>query len=162
MKPLSGSYRATKTYCHNIGLTCAFRQWTAKTAWPREKSYCHFVHGYALEISFVFEASELDDRNWVVDFGALRGLKKELKRVFDHKVVVAHDDPHLDYFLQGKDLGVMDVIVLKDSTVGCEGFAKLAYDLATQELEKLGVNKRVTVVSAEVREHGANSAIYFG
>jgi len=147
-------YRSTKTYCHNVGLSCAFRQW-------RAESHCHFVHGYAMEIRFEFEASELDHRNWVVDFGALGGLKEKLKDYFDHKVIISDEDPHLNYFLEGHKRKVMDVVIL-DGAVGCEAFAELAYNLATQQLEELGLNERVTVVSAEVREHGANSGIYLG
>lgn len=41
-------YRSTKTYGHNAGLSCAFRQWKAN-------SHCKYLHGYALSFKFVFE-----------------------------------------------------------------------------------------------------------
>ena len=55
-------FRSTKTYGHEMGFSCAFRQ-------HRADSHCRLVHGYALAFHFEFEATELDVRNWVVDFG---------------------------------------------------------------------------------------------
>jgi hypothetical protein len=54
--------------------------------------------------------------------------------------------------------------------VGCEMFAKLCYDQMSRILEELKqgasgrypVNAGVRLVSTEVFEHGANSAIYEG
>lgn len=61
-------YRSTKTFGHECGFSVAFRQW-------RAESHCRLLHGYALAFKFTFEAEELDVRNWVVDFGALKSLK---------------------------------------------------------------------------------------
>ena len=147
-------YQSTKTYGHEVGMSCAFRQWKAN-------SHCNKLHGYALSFTFTFEADELDWRNWVVDFGGLKDLKATLQAYFDHKTVVAADDPHIDWFDDGADLGVIDLIVLVDG-VGCEKFAKLAFGRAKDWLESNGCASRVKVVSVEVKEHGANSAIYKG
>ena len=144
-------YRSTKTYCHNVGLSCAFRQW-------RANSHCRYVHGYALEFEFVFEAEVLDYRNWVVDFGGLKILKGWLHDYFDHKTLVAADDPHLDYFKKAERTGLIQLVVVDN--VGCEAFAELAYDFACDTIDDIDDNGRVRVVSAQVKEHGANSAIY--
>lgn len=144
-------YQSTKTYGHEIGLSCAFRQW-------RAESHCRFVHGYALSFRFVFEANELDDKNWVIDFGALKSLKATLQSYFDHTLQVAMDDPHLSYFKQGHEMGVMSVVIVK--SVGCEMFAKLAKELADAWLVDNGLEERCRVVSVEASEHGANSALY--
>lgn len=53
-----------KKYGHERGLSAAFRQW-------RADSHCKFLHGYSLEFEFEFGAHELDERNWVVDFGGI-------------------------------------------------------------------------------------------
>ena len=37
------------------------------------------LHGYSLQFKFTFEARELDERNWVVDFGGLKPLKAWLE-----------------------------------------------------------------------------------
>jgi 6-pyruvoyltetrahydropterin/6-carboxytetrahydropterin synthase len=147
------SYQSTKTYGNHIGISAAFRQWKAH-------SHCQLIHGYALGFKFVFEADELDERNWVVDFGGLKALKGILEDTFDHKVVVAEDDPHLDYFRQGHDLGVLKMVVVPAG--GCEKFAELVYGVTEQWMKESGVAPRVRLVSVEVMEHGANSAIYTG
>ena len=50
-------------------------------------------------------------------------------------------------------------IVLVPAT-GCEAFAKLIYDCTEVWLKDNGYAPRVRLCSVEVREHGANSAIY--
>lgn len=144
-------YRSTKTYGHEIGLSACFRQW-------RAESHCQFLHGYAFAIRFEFEADELDVRNWVVDFGSLKSLKGWLEDTFDHKLIVAEDDPMLDELCQLAGIGIAQVIVLPD--VGCEKFAEYIYGATKVWLSDNGYSPRVGLVSVEVREHGANSAIY--
>ena len=76
---------SSKKYGHERGLSAAFRQWKAD-------SHCKHIHGYSLEFEFKFGANELDERNWVVDFGGLKELEKWLRNHFDHKTLVASDD----------------------------------------------------------------------
>lgn len=144
-------YKSTKTYGHEVGLSCAFRQW-------RAPSHCHFLHGYALAFKFTFEADELDYRNWVVDFGGLKSLKKKLEELFDHKTVVAQDDPLLGMFEELEKSGACDLVIVPG--VGVEKFAEMAYILAVQTLEEEGFAPRCRVIEVEVSEHGANSAIF--
>ena len=95
-----------------------------------------------------------------MDFGGLKPLKQMLEDTFDHKVVVSEDDPHLDYFKQGQALGVMEVVVVPAG--GCEKFAELVYECTEQWLKDAGFAPRCRLVSVEVFEHGANSAIFTG
>lgn len=145
-------FRSTKHYGHEVGLSVCFRQW-------RADSHCHLLHGYALAFTFVFETSQLDEKGWVIDFGSLDGLKAKLREHFDHKLLVAGDDPDLDQLIALFDSDLAEGWVLPDG-VGCEKFAKLGYHFAVEEVRRLGQYPRVRVVSCEVREHGANSAIY--
>jgi 6-pyruvoyltetrahydropterin/6-carboxytetrahydropterin synthase len=145
------THRSTKTYGHELGFSCAFRQW-------RAESHCRLIHGYALAFRFEFEAEVLDVRNWVVDFGGLKPLKQILEDTFDHTTVIAQDDPHLEYFRQGERLGVMRLVVVEDG--GCEKFAELIYEVTEQWLKDAGFSPRCKLVSVEVKEHGANSAIF--
>lgn len=142
-------YVSTKTYGHDIGLSCAFRQW-------RAESHCRFLHGYALAFHFEFEATELDHRNWVVDFGSLKTLKKALEAEFDHATLIAEDDPELEFFRMAERRGVLRLVVVP--AVGCEIFARFAFHNAEKWLALNGYAPRVRVRSVEVREHGANSA----
>jgi 6-pyruvoyltetrahydropterin/6-carboxytetrahydropterin synthase len=146
-------FKSTKTFGHNLGLSAAFRQW-------RAESHCRLVHGYALEIRVEFGAVKLDIRNWVVDFGSLKSFKGMLENTFDHKLLVAEDDPHLSYFQAGEKMGLMHVVVVP--ATGCEAFAKLIFDYAEVWLKDNGYSDRCHVVSVEVREHAGNSAIYNG
>lgn len=144
-------YQSTKKYGHDVGFSCAFRQW-------RADSHCRLLHGYALSFKFVFSATELDLRNWVVDFGSLKSLKGILEDTFDHTTVVALDDPQLDWFKEGHERGILKLVPVDAG--GCEAFAKLVYEVAEQWLKDAGYGDRVHLDSVEVAEHGANSAIY--
>ncbi|QIG68916.1 6-pyruvoyl tetrahydropterin synthase protein [Rhizobium phage RHph_Y55] len=147
-------FRSTKTYGHDIGLSCCFRQW-------RAQSHCALLHGYALSVRLEFEADELDYRNWVIDFGSLKEVKELLQNHFDHKLVVAQDDPDLESLGQLSGLGLADVVVLP--AVGCEAFAKWIYGAVYDWLiNRTPHGERVFLASVEVAEHGANSAIYLG
>jgi len=148
-----GKYYSTKTYGHDLGLSTAFRQWKAK-------SHCKFIHGYALSFRFEFEADELDVHNWVVDFGGLKGLKGLIENTFDHKLIVALDDPEIEWFREAHRRGIADIVEVENG--GCEMFAKLVYEIAVNWLKDTGFSPRCRLVSVEVKEHGANSAIYRG
>lgn len=143
-------YLSTKTFGPERGFSCAFRQW-------RAHSHCRFIHGYALGIKFTFGASELDGNGWVVDFGGLKPLQTILEDTFDHKLLVAEDDPALVHL---KALPCAEVIIVP--ATGCEAFAKMIHEVADQWLVDAGFGPRCWVVSIEVSEHGANSAIYVG
>lgn len=144
------TYRSTKTYGHEMGLSACFRQWRAT------HSHCSLLHGYSLAFTIVFEADTLDACNWVQDFGGLKELRQYLEDTFDHTLVVAEDDPCKDDLCMLAGLGLADVAVLP--AVGCEAFARLVWTKA----RALYASPRLRVVSVECREHGANSAIYIG
>jgi 6-pyruvoyltetrahydropterin/6-carboxytetrahydropterin synthase len=142
-------YISTKTYGHEVGLSCAFRQWKAS-------SHCRYLHGYALAVKFVFCAEKLDYRNWVVDFGRLGDVKTWLQEMFDHKTLIAHDDPALEDF---RELHRQGLIRLNEvPAVGCEAFAEQIFNYVHDWLLPRH-GQRVQLLSVEVREHGANSAI---
>jgi len=143
-------YQSTKTYGHNIGLSACFRQ-------PNAHSHCKFLHGYSLQFKFTFQAAELDERNWVVDFGGLKPLKAWLEKTFDHKVVLDRDDPMLYKFAELENVGLAEITILDG--VGVEMFAKHAYNYADKLVREMTDN-RCWVISVECAEHGANSAIY--
>lgn len=144
---------STKTYGHNLGLSACFRQWHAE-------SHCRFLHGYALQVRLEFEANTLDERNWVVDFGSLKGFKSWLENTFDHKLLVAEDDPKLEQLLQLRNAGLADTVLVP--ATGCEAFAKLIFEAGEVWLKDNGYTPRVRMHLVEVSEHGANSAIYNG
>lgn len=144
-------YRSSKTYGHEIGLSAAFRQWKAD-------SHCRFIHGYALSVHLEFEADELDARGWVVDFGSLKSFKGALEGMFDHKTLVAEDDPKLPLFREMHRKGLIQMVPVP--ATGCEAFAAMIYEYAQVWLKDNGYAPRVRIHHVTVREHGANSATY--
>jgi 6-pyruvoyltetrahydropterin/6-carboxytetrahydropterin synthase len=143
-------YESTKTYTHSVGLSSCFRQW-------RADSHCNQLHGYSLEVRLTFTAHELDVRNWVVDFGSLKSLKGWLENMFDHKTLVAEDDPHIDsfHYLERRKLIEMRIV----PATGCEAFSRMIYEYAEGWLQDNGYYPRVQLTSVEVKEHQGNSAI---
>lgn len=145
---------SSKTYTHATGLSCCFRQW-------RAESHCRFLHGYALEVALRFRAEVLDDRRWVMDFGGLGEVKAMLVDIFDHKTLVAADDPELPRFRALAEAGLVDLRVVPDA--GCEAFALLIFDRVDAWLRAhpdARVRDRVRLDLVEVREHGGNAAAY--
>jgi 6-pyruvoyltetrahydropterin/6-carboxytetrahydropterin synthase len=145
------TFRSSKTFGHDLGLSCAFRQWKAN-------SHCRFVHGYALSIHIEFEAAYLDERNWVVDFGDMKDFKRQLEAVFDHKTIVAADDPEIEFFREAERRGLIQLVVA--ASTGAESFAELIACRAQVWLREKGYGERCYVASVEVKEHGANGASY--
>lgn len=142
-------FSSSKTFGHEVGLSCAFRQW-------RATSHCQFLHGYALAVRLDFEADELDACGWVMDFGALGGVRNALQATFDHKTLVALDDPDLDYFKDMERRGLMRLSVVP--ATGCEAFARHVAGIVGMILDRREDAPRVRLVRVEVREHGANAA----
>jgi 6-pyruvoyltetrahydropterin/6-carboxytetrahydropterin synthase len=147
-------YRVVKTYGNDNGWSCTFRQWRA------HDSHCHFIHGYSLGFELTFECETLDSRNWCLDFGGLKELKAWMQSMFDHRLLVAEDDPKLDLFRQLVKEGIADITIV--AATSCEKFAEMVYMEAARLLDKLGEWPRVRLVSVRVSEHGGNSAIYLG
>ena len=174
-------YLSTKTYGNDRGLSCCFRQWRST------HSHCSLLHGYSIGIKLIFESETLDDRNWVMDFGGLKAFKEWREHMFDHTLVVAKDDPHLQMFLKMAELGLQDQGGVCDvrlvEGVGCEKFAELAYNVMNNILKtfqegedwtllknngkvvfkaRYPVGQGVKLRSVEVFEHAGNSAVYEG
>ena len=130
--------------------SCAFRQ-------PQAKSHCRYLHGYRLTAKFWFEANELDENNWVVDFGGLKELKKLFQDQFDHTTCISRTDPKLDVFKKLNEAGVCDLRVMDG--VGIEKFAEWCHAAADNFVGVL-TNLRCRCTKVEVFEHENNSAIY--
>lgn len=116
-------YVSTKSYDTRSGFSIAYRQW-------RADSHCHFIHGYALGFDFEFESETVDVRNWVVDFGSLKTLKDFLEQYFDHTLLVAQDDPELEFFKEIDRRGIAQVREVEKT--GCEGLSDFLFEYVNE------------------------------
>ena len=155
---MSKKFLSSKIY---DGYSTCFRQWKATD------THCQYLHGYSVSLKITYEG-QLDDKNWVVDFGRakrsdieIEGMKvKEwLAYMLDHTVIVAEDDPFLEAFKQMDKVGAARVRIIP--AVGAEKFAEYFYNKLNQWVKE-DTNNRCKIVSVEVREHEKNSAIYYG
>lgn len=144
-------FHVTKHYPHSLGLSACFRQ-------HRATSHCNQLHGYALAFTFEFAAADLDARNWVIDFGSLRPIKSWLEDTFDHRLLIASDDPEKDILYDLARRKVANVLELE--RVGCEAFAVLAFRKAREHLINTRQHPRVQIAKVTVAEHDGNSAAY--
>jgi 6-pyruvoyltetrahydropterin/6-carboxytetrahydropterin synthase len=133
----------------------------------REPIVGQFLHGYGVSFRVWFEG-ELDERNWVWDFGGMKRAKGTIDYMnpkawmdymFDHTTLVAEDDPGLGGFKTMDQLGIIQLRIIP--ATGAEHFAKYIYEkLNTFILEE--TENRVKVVKVEFMEHAKNTAIYEG
>jgi 6-pyruvoyltetrahydropterin/6-carboxytetrahydropterin synthase len=144
-------YFSTKTYGHETGLSCCWRN-------HRSRSHCSFLHGYAIALKLTFCAERLDEQGFVVDFGGLKTLKEKLVAAFDHRTLIAADDPLLPSFRWLEGEGALKLNVVE--RVGCESIAEYVYWLTSTWMIDAGLTPRVRLVRVEVAEHGANGAAY--
>lgn len=142
------TYQVTKTYGHELGLSACFRQWQAD-------SHCRHLHGYALAFELVFESETLNKNNWVIDFGSLKPVKRMLEIMFDHKLLVAQDDPAIDDLTVLMQLGLADVLVMEK--VGCEAFAEFVFAWVETWLGD-PIRSGVRIAKVTCREHPGNTA----
>ena len=88
-----GKFQSTKVF---DGFSTVFRQWRA------DGTHCRFLHGYGVSFQLWFEG-ELDERNWVWDFGGMKRAKGNIDGMnpkawfdylLDHTFIVAEDEPY--------------------------------------------------------------------
>ena len=151
-----GKFQSSKVF---DGFSTVFRQWKATT------THCRFVHGYGISFKVYFEG-DLDERNWVWDFGGMKRAKTKIDGkspkewmdyMFDHTLVVAEDDPELLAFQQMDKAGVAQVRVIP--ATGSEKFAEYIYN-KLNKFVKEETEDRVRVTKVKFMEHGKNAACY--
>ena len=151
-------YQSTKLF---DGFSCCFRQWKA------ESTHCRFLHGYGVSFRVTFEG-DLDERNWVWDFGGMKRAKTLIDGMqpkawmdymFDHTMVIAEDDPFIESLKLMDNAGAAQVRVIE--AVGAEKFAEFIYHKLNEFVIE-ETDGRVKITQVEFMEHSKNSAIYKG
>ena len=153
-----GSFRSTKVF---DGYSTVFRQWKA------EGTHCRFLHGYGVSFKVWFEG-ELDERNWVWDFGGMKRAKGTIDGMnpkawmdymFDHTVIISENDPNINLFRSMDESNIIQLRIIP--SVGAEQFAKYIYEKLNTFIQE-ETNGRVRIVQVEFREHEKNTAFYKG
>ena len=153
-----GKYQSTKVF---DGFSCVFRQWKA------DGTHCKYVHGYGVSFKVWFEG-ELDEKNWVWDFGGMKRAKGTIDGMnpkawmdymFDHTMIIAEDDPFIESFKLMGQAGAAQVRILP--AVGAEKFAEYIFN-KLQEFIHTETEGRVRIHRVEFMENGRNAAIYKG
>ena len=151
-----GKFQSSKVF---DGFSTVFRQWKAET------THCRFVHGYGISFKVYFEG-DLDNRNWVWDFGGMKRAKTKIDGkspkdwmdyMFDHTMIIAEDDPWKEAFLQMDGAGVAQVRVIP--ATGAEKFAEFVFN-KINEFVQTETENRVKVIKVKFMEHGKNAAYY--
>jgi len=151
-----GKFQSSKVF---DGFSTVFRQWRAET------THCRFLHGYGILFKVYFEG-DLDDRNWVWDFGGMKRAKtlidgmqpKEwMNYMFDHTLICAEDDPVLKTF-QGLDLqGIIQLRIIP--ATGAEKFSEYIFQKIDNFVHE-ETEGRVKVTKVKFMEHNKNAAYY--
>ena len=151
-----GKFQSTKLF---DGFSTVFRQWKA------EGTHCSFLHGYGVSFRVWFEG-DLDERNWVWDFGGMKRAKGTIggmnpkvwmDHMFDHTTIVAEDDPYLENFKEMHSKGLIQLRIIE--ATGAEQFAKYIYEKLNTFIQE-ETEGRVKVAKVEFMEHNKNTAIY--
>jgi len=136
-------------------ISTGHRQW-------RDEGHCKWVHGYGRYVKFTFACNALDDKMWCMDFGDLKWVKKWLEDQWDHRLLLASDDPLLPEFRKLHDLGALNMNVMNVAEghgPGIEASCKFVFDNINPEILRITDN-RVWIHKVEIFEHEFNSAIY--
>ena len=120
--------------------------------------HCALIHGHNWGVIIEFEASELDECGFVVDFGKLKAFKTYLER-FDHALVLNHDDPKLPELLNLQRDGFARIVLV--NSCSSEGLAQHFYNTFS-DIVSHNYSERVRIRSVTVTEDSKNSASYRG
>ena len=151
-----GKFQSSKVF---DGFSTVFRQWRAET------THCKFVHGYGVSFKVYFEG-ELDERNWVWDFGGMKRAKTQIDGMspkewmdymFDHTLICAEDDPALPHLRKLEFENIVQLRVIP--ATGAEKFAEYIYN-KLNEFVQTETEGRVKVTKVKFAEHGKNAAYY--
>jgi 6-pyruvoyltetrahydropterin/6-carboxytetrahydropterin synthase len=149
-------FQSTKVF---DGFSCVFRQWKA------EGTHCRFLHGYGVSFKVWFEG-ELDEKNWVWDFGGMKRAKGTIDNMnpkawmdymFDHTTLIAEDDPYLEGWKAMDQHGLIQLRVIPH--VGAERFAEFIFN-KLNDFIKTETDGRVRITKVEFMENNKNSATY--
>ena len=134
------------------GYSVCFRQ-------HRAESHCRFLHGYGISFVLHFEADDLDERNWVWDFGWAKNphyqidgmtVKTWFDYMFDHTVLLDQDDPELEVFENLAEKALIQLRILP--RFSCECLAEFLLETIAPLIAQ-GSEERARLIRVDVIEN---------
>ena len=151
-----GKFQSSRVF---DGFSTVFRQWRTNT------THCQYLHGYGVSFKVYFEG-DLDERNWVWDFGGMKRAKTQIDGMspkewmdymFDHTLICAEDDPALPHLRKLEFENIIQLRVIP--ATGAEKFAEYIYN-KLNDFVQTETEGRVRVTKVKFAEHGKNAAYY--
>ena len=142
-------------------ISTGHRNWMAESNLNRDSQKCAWCHGYSRYIEFTFDG-DLDEKQWVYDFGDLKFVKNWLEENWDHKTLIASNDPKLEKLkeMESENLIKLTIVdITQGWGPGIEGSCKWVYDVINPIIREK-TSGRVSISKIQVWEHEHNSAIY--
>ena len=134
-------------------ISTGHRQW-------KHDGHCSYVHGYGRFVEITFGSDQLDYRGWVMDFGDLKDVKKWLKKEWDHRLLLAWDDPLIDDFKKLHKKGGVNINIMSPVYgPGIEDSCKYVYDNIS-EIILTKTSNQVWIDKVKIYEHENNWAEY--
>ena len=154
---------------------------TIHRAW-RAKSHCHFLHGYGKKCRITFtknydgiavsDSKILGENGWIIDFGGMEKIKNWFAENWDHKAILAYDDPLLlskgdqpCLADQLKEIGALDYVILpKEFKNSTEHHCLWVHDaisrVITSEYNE-DARAKVLIENVKIYEHEFNEAAFY-
>ena len=124
---------------------------------PVHDGHCALIHGHNWGVIIEFQASELDECGFVVDFGKLKMLKRYLD-TFDHALVINDSDSQKETLLELEEKGLARIVIV--DSCSSEGLALHFYNEFSKLINET-FGERVTIKALTVTEDSKNSATFY-
>lgn len=122
---------------------------------PFHDGHCRFIHGHNWSFAFTFEAINLDENGFVMDFGKLKLLKARLAEL-DHACLIAPNDPKHRDLIEMASAGLLRLVIAKHGT-SSEAIAREMLEYANEIISEQE-RGRVKCTKVCVYEDANNSA----
>ena len=124
---------------------------------PFHEGRCSRLHGHSWAITLTFEAQELDENGFVIDFGELHFIEDWIDGNLDHGTILRQDDPRREELEKLEQSGLLKATWVKSAS--CEGIARFLFE-TFEPMVSSHSGGRVGLRSLRLDEDSKNSATY--
>jgi 6-pyruvoyltetrahydropterin/6-carboxytetrahydropterin synthase len=124
---------------------------------PLHSGRCSRLHGHSWAITLTFEAQELDENGFIIDFGDLHFIKDWIDLNLDHATALKKSDPMREECEKLEEMGLLKILWLDSAS--CEGIAQFLYHIFQPMIEEK-TQDRVRLQSLLLEEDSKNSATF--